>query len=134
MDNKKRYMKFFNSPSKTKQSFKNECDINLIMKRFKNIHGDNFLDVNRAALGGAYEDLVGIPDYRSAIEQIRRADEVFMALPSQLRLTFNNDPVYFLDFVQDPKNFDHLVNLGLATKRAPNQDAPSQTEVIEKDS
>lgn len=39
-----------------------------------------------------------------------------MALPAQVRAKFSNDAAEFLDFVQNPKNADELVAMGLATK------------------
>ena len=65
-------------------------------------------------------------DYRSAFDQVKRADAAFEALPSMVRKRFNHDPAEFLDFCMDPKNQDELVALGLATKGAPAKDAPSQ--------
>lgn len=125
----KRVQKVFSKPSKTKQSFKDECDINKIMKRFKKIMGAEYLNRYQGYVGGEFGDFSMVGDYRSAIEQVNRAKEVFGALPSKVRARFSNDPAEFLDFVQNPANADEMVSLGLATKRAPTQDAPSVTEV-----
>ena len=46
---------------------------------------------------------------------VLKADEMFNDLPSRARRHFDNDPAKFLDFVQDPKNHEQLVDLGLAT-------------------
>lgn len=118
--------KVFTKPSRTKQSFKDECDVNLIMKRFKKTMGADFLSRFQGYVGGMFGDFSGVTDYRSAIEQIDKARDVFLALPAKVRARFNNDPASFLDFCQDPRNADELVNLGLATKSAPQRDAPNQ--------
>lgn len=123
-----RVTKKFALPSRTKQSFKEECDINNIMKRFKKTMGVDYLSKYQGYVSGEFGDFSNVVDYRSAIEQVAQAGEVFMALPAKVRAKFENDPAQFLDFCHDPANADELVALGLATKRAPIQDAPNQTE------
>lgn len=123
---RKRVQKDFALPSRTKQSFKDECDINKIMKRFKKTVGVDYLTKFSGYTNGDFGDFSAISDYRSAIEQVSHAREVFDRLPAKVRFKFGNDPAQFLDFCQDPKNLDEMCNLGLATKRAPVQDAPSQ--------
>lgn len=121
-------VKIFKLPSRTKQSFKDECDLNLIMKRFKKVMGADYLSRFQGYVGGQFGDFSGVTDYRSAIEQVSQAREVFEALPAKVRARFENDPAQFLDFCHDPANVDEMVELGLATKGAPQQDAPSQTK------
>lgn len=110
--------KSFSKPSLTKQSFKAECDINKIMQKFKKVQGADFLSQYNGYVEGRFGDFSNVTDYRSAIEQVEHAKSVFCALPAKVRSRFSNDPAAFLDFVQDPKNSDELVSLGLATKRA----------------
>lgn len=124
---KGRVQKFCTDPSLTKQSFKDECDVNMIMKRFKKICSSDFLEKFNGFVGGRFGDFSEVTDYRSAIDQVRQADAVFGALPAIVRKRFDNNPALFLDFVANPNNSDELVAMGLATKRAPNQDAPSQS-------
>lgn len=112
-----RVQKDFALPSRTKQSFRDECDVNQIMKRFKNSMGVDYLSRFNGYVDGQFGDFTGVVDYRSAIDQIRQARGVFDALPAKVRARFQNDPAAFLDFVQDPKNGDELVSLGLATKK-----------------
>ena len=121
-----RVQKHFTQPSRTKQSFKDECDINLIMKRFKRVMNADFLQKFNGFVGGQFGDFSEVTDYRSALDQVRQAQGVFEALPAIVRKRFDNDPALFLDFCHDPKNSDELVALGLATKGGPIQDAPSQ--------
>lgn len=116
-----RVQKEFSLPSRTKQSFRDECDVNLIMKRFKNSMGVDYLNRFNGYMDGKFGDFTGVVDYRSAIDQIRQAKEVFGALPAKVRSRFQNDPAEFLDFVGNPNNGDELVALGLATKRVVNE-------------
>lgn len=112
-----RVQKNFFQPSRTKQSFRDECDVNLIMKRFKKICNADFLDKYNGYVGGQFGDFSEVTDYRSAIDQVRQAEAVFGALPAIVRRRFDNDPAMFLDFCQNPANADELVELGLATRR-----------------
>lgn len=112
-----RRRKTFVGESKTKQSHRDECDINLIMKRFKKIQGADFLSQFNGYVGGEFGDFSIVTDYRSALEQIAKGKAVFDALPAKVRARFRNDAALFLDFVQDPRNGDELVAMGLANKR-----------------
>lgn len=110
--------KSFSLPSRTKQAFKQECDINHIMARFKRVQGAEFLTQYNGYVGGQFGDFSQIPDYRTALEQVRAAEGVFGALPAIVRKRFGNDPAEFLDFCQNPENESELVRLGLATPKA----------------
>lgn len=122
-----RVQKSFSKPSLTKQSFKDECDINKIMQRFKKISSADFLNRYQGYVSGEFGDFSAVSDYRTALDQLSQSRGVFDALPAKVRSRFNFDPAVFLDFVQNPANGDELVSLGLATKRAPVQDAPSKS-------
>lgn len=103
----------FPGKSRTKQSFKNECDINRIMKRFKKTAGADFLELCEGPSGALYGDFTNITDYRSALDQVKRAEASFEALPWQLRKRFNQDPGEFLDFALNPANHNEMVEMGL---------------------
>lgn len=99
--------------SMTHQEFKDECDINFLMKRYMKT---GVLDhVNKYQ--GQYGDFIGAESYLEARLKIQEANEAFETLPSDLRYQFANDPAQFLDFVQNPDNVDKLVEMGLATKQ-----------------
>lgn len=117
MSERKRVQKVFIQPSRTKQSFKQECDINHLMKKFKKIMGTEYLNRFNGYVGGHFGDFSQVVDYRSAFEQVRRAEDVFMSLPAQVRREFENDPAMFLDFCQNPANAGELVKMGLATEK-----------------
>jgi len=59
-------------------------------------------------------DFSEVVDYRTALEQVAKADEAFMALPAKVRARFSNDAAEFLDFVHNPANKEELVSMGLA--------------------
>lgn len=91
----------------TKQSFKDECDINNIMKRYQ---ATGIIDHVRDA-SPQYLDATTF-DFQSAQNIIAEANSIFAAMPSQLRDRFHNDPVELLEFVHNPKNAQEAVSLG----------------------
>jgi phage internal scaffolding protein len=109
-----RVQKEFVKKSRASQSFRDECNINKILNRFSKVCGGDYLQKMHGYAGGTFGDFSGVTDYRSALEQVQRAKEVFLRIPAKVRAVFNNDPAYFLDFCQDPKNLDKLREMGLA--------------------
>jgi len=96
---------------RTKQSFKKECDINVIVKRAAETGVVTHLNKGLAQFG----DFVSAPvDFQAAMDVVVRSEQLFMSLPSKVRDEFRNSPKLFLDFAQDPKNFDKMVEMGLA--------------------
>ncbi len=100
-------------PSRTKQSFKEECDINTILKRF-NITGQ--LPVG--PLQPQYGDFSGVFDYQTALNAVIAAQDSFNALPATLRNRFANDPAAFVDFCSDESNREEMIRLGLVIEKA----------------
>lgn len=95
-------------PSKTKQSFAEECDINTIVRRF-GLTGELPANVRMPSYG----DFEDTPDYHTAMNAVRAAQESFMAMPADVRYRFNNDPGRFVDFCSDPANEAEARKLGL---------------------
>jgi len=95
-------------PSRTKQSFKDECDINQIMARYLMTGTIDFANKHQAQ----YADVSGI-DFDSCMTQIKQAQAMFADLPAQLRDRFANDPARFLEYVADPDNRPEMQKLGL---------------------
>lgn len=102
----------FPERGRTKQAFKAECDINTIMKRYR--------ETGLLPSSGRtprYGDFSGAMDFQEALHTVQLAQEQFDALPAQVRRRFHNDPVEFLAFAEDPRNAEELVKLGLAEPR-----------------
>lgn len=93
---------------RTKQSFKEECDINNIMRKY--LQG---APIPANVRVGRYGDFSTGVDYLEAQAVILMAREQFGALPSKVRERFNNDPAMMLDFVGNPANIDEARKLGL---------------------
>ncbi len=97
-------------PSRAKQSFKEECNINTIMEKYQKT---GLVDHVRQHEGN-YGEFLSSDDYHDALNQILKAQQAFDTLPSSIRKKFNNSPSEFLEFVHDEKNSDELVEMGLA--------------------
>lgn len=100
----------FPEHGRTKQSFKDECDINVIMRRFEQT-GELPLN-QRPMLFGDCPDL----DFQGAMQTVVEAKERFLALPSAIRDRFANDPQRLLNFINDERNRDEAIALGLVRK------------------
>ncbi len=106
---------------RTKQSFAEESNINLIMKKYEKT---GMLDhLNK--YDGKYGNFIAAPDYHTAMNQIRSAGEMFMEIPASIRSKFDNDPAQFLKFAQDPENFEAMKKMGLA-KEMPDEEVVSE--------
>lgn len=119
----------FDGEGRTKQSMKDECDINRIVSQFERTG-----IVTHLAKGQpAYLDISEVADYRTAIEQVRAASDFFMQLPAAVRKEFNNDPAELIDAMADPSEHGRLEELGLlevaAAEAAEPEAAPVAPEV-----
>jgi phage internal scaffolding protein len=94
--------------SLAQQHFKDECDINNILRQF-NVTGL----LPESALSPRYGDFTGISDYHTALNQVIAAEDEFMSLPAQIRARFNNDPAQLIEFLDKSENFKEAQELGL---------------------
>jgi len=94
--------------SLAQQHFKDECDINNILRQF-NITGL----LPEQALSPRYGDFTGISDYHSALNQVIAAEDEFMRLPADLRARFDNDPAQLIEFLDNEENLKEAQKLGL---------------------
>jgi phage internal scaffolding protein len=108
----------------TQQHFKDECDINNILRQF-NVTG--LLPEN--ALSPRYGDFTGISDYHTALNQVIAAEDEFMRLPAELRARFENDPAQLIEFLENSENKDEAIKLGLVNKP---EDLPQVVEDIQE--
>ncbi len=101
----------FAKKGRTKQSFKDECDINQIMAKYQKTGALAHVNQHGAEYGFATSD-----DFATSMRIVTQAQEMFDGLPSTIRTRFANDPAQFLDFVQDANNKDQMVDMGLIDK------------------
>lgn len=95
--------------SRTKQSFKEESDINYIIAQYART-GLLTPVVDRPPM---FIDVSEVGDYRQALENVQLADDLFMDLAPKIRAEFNHSAAAFLDFCSDPDNEDRMRDMGL---------------------
>ena len=100
-------------PSLAQQHFKDECDINNILRQF-NITGL----LPESPLSPRYGDFTGISDYHTALNRVIAAQDEFDALPAQIRARFANDPAQLIEFLENSDNRSEAEELGLIEKVA----------------
>lgn len=121
-----RVQTFNHEPSMTEQQFKEDTDVNIIMnKLLKKGIMPKFVSKT-----GTYGDFRGAPDYYEAMQNVARAQSDFNELPSKIRNRFNNDPQQLMDFLNDTKNDEEALKLGLITKTLETPD-PALSELKE---
>lgn len=94
------------------QSFKEECDVNVILSRY--MKTGQLIHVNTRT--GVYADVSEIPDLMGAMTQVQHAQQAFDDLPAEIRKRFNNSPVEMINFLQDPRNDEEAIKLGLKVR------------------
>ncbi len=105
---------FSGTKSRTKQSMRDECDVNLIMRKWRKTGEMEHLSKGPARYG----DFTNADDYLLACNRVLEAQAAFDALSSRVRDRMNNNPAELLAFLEDPKNLDEAIELGLVTKPA----------------
>lgn len=109
-------------------SMQDECDINVIMKRYEKTGELTHL----GGMAAQYGDFSDVTDYKTGMERIMEADALFMELPASIRDRFNNDPSKFVEFATDPKNLDKMREWGLAPA-LPTPPEPQLVKVVAED-
>lgn len=99
--------------SMTNQQWKDDCDINKIVKRY----GED--QIPQKQMSGVFMDWTGIPDYPTMLQTVKQAGEKFMELPALVRARFENDPAQLLSFLNDSNNRQEAEYLGLIEKQKP---------------
>lgn len=102
----------FPTPSKTKQSFAQEADINNIMSKYITTGHmvDPMVPRSRQPIYGDFTRPVDLLTIKTTLLKI---ESDFNRLPSHIRDRFNNSPLELLEFVQNPQNEAECVELRL---------------------
>lgn len=95
----------------TVQADRNESDINKIVARYQRT--GSVITNSKQPFYGDVSEFEGLGE---SIVKVREAQSLFMDFPADVREKFDNDPVRFVDFVGDEKNYDEAVALGIISK------------------
>lgn len=109
---------------RVEQSHKDNVDINNIVKRNA---GNMELITKVSQLSNFTYDDVTTNNFEEMMNQMIRAKDTFIQVPSEIRKRFGNDPAAFMDFVHNNENKQQLIDWGLAN--APPDD-PQPVEVV----
>lgn len=105
----KRVPTIIHGASRTMQSFKQECDINNILKNYTKTGFLPHINKNQPN----YFDVPSNIDYQIALNTIMDAEQRFAALPASVRDQYKNDPGQLIAALQDPAQHDKLRELGV---------------------
>jgi len=104
----------FTQPSRTKQSYAGDADINNIVARFLKT---GVLPDNIRSGGWVSQDFTKAPeDYQTAMHVLIAAKDQFMSLPAKLRDKFKNDPGQLESWLADPDNLEDSYKFGLRVR------------------
>lgn len=119
---------FTGDPGRTVQASRDEVDINKIVARV--LKGATVPVVSGEPFYGDVSEFGGLQD---ALIKVQEANDLFMQYPADLRNKFDNDPVKFVDFMENPDNLDEAISLGLAVKKpVPEQASPAAPSAAAK--
>lgn len=89
---------------RTKQAFKDQCDINKILRKAQKTGTISHL----AKYQAQYGDFSDIEDLLTAQERLKAGQAIFDELPAEVKREFGNDTGRFYRFVNDPANAENL--------------------------
>ncbi len=112
---------------RTKQSFKDETDINKILKRAQKSGTISHLNKYEARYG----DFSNFDFFESQL-MLTQGRQIFDALPSEIRNEFNQSQAEFFNYVNDPANKDRLKEL-LPALAAPGRQNLSTSGIVPAD-
>lgn len=105
----------FERPSLAQQHFREECDINAIVRRYLQT---GVLE-HQSDAPVFYGDVSELPlTLTEAYAAVERAESAFMSLPSEVRKSINNDPAQLVDWIVN--NRDMAAKFGLISAVAGN--------------
>lgn len=96
-------------PSRTKQSFRDDVNINKIIARFDRTGMVSHLNSKTPFYG----DVSSIVGYQEALNKVKEADELFGRMSAEIRNRFKNDPALMIEFLSDPVNNAEALKLGM---------------------
>lgn len=88
-----------------------EVDINTIVHRF-GLTGEIPQGIGMPMTG----DFTSITTFQDAMNMIKQSEQEFYRLPAEVRARFNNDPGAVIAFMEDERNRDEAIKLGILPK------------------
>ena len=116
--------------SMTKQSFREQVNINFIIRKYDKTGVISHLNRRTPTFG----DFSNVTSYQEALEQVEAAQSAFMDLPHEVRTWAMNDPGRLIELVNDESNAEQMAELGLgALFEATHGYAPPDPKKVESE-
>lgn len=103
---------FEEGSSLTKQSFKDQVNINTIVAKHRRTGMFEHLNEKTPFYG----DVSHIEDYKSCLEIVIKAKTLFAGMSADIRERFKNDPNEMISFLNDKSNLKEAEELQMITK------------------
>lgn len=101
-----------NDPALTKQEFRDDCDVNVIIARCLKTG----LPLPSQVVGPLFADVSEVGSYTDCVRRVKAAEDSFMNLPASIRTEFRNEPSLLIAFLADPANLPKAMDLGLVDR------------------
>jgi len=101
------------SKSMTQQQFRDECDINVIMKRYER---SGTLPEGISGAQPQFGDFSDVPDFQTIQNTVVAVQMAFNRLPASTRARFDHSPQKALDFLSNSENTPEAFKLGMISQ------------------
>lgn len=110
----------FSLPSRTKQEFKDETDITLLVERYRKTgyFYDPLTGDRKQPRMPMFEDWSGDVDFQTAQDVVRRGNAAFAQIPAYIRRMFNDSPEAFLAIAAHPDKVEQFAASHPAARQA----------------
>lgn len=113
-------------PKITVQDGKEDCDINVIVKRMSQDPQGLISHVSAVEAIWGEDGTVDV-DYHTILNRVREVEGNFMSLPAHIRAKFGNDAGNLIEALDDPSREQELIDLKLLS---PRPDTPAKPLVV----
>lgn len=104
-----RVQRIVRGDSRTKQSFKDECDINNVVRRYATTGMLSHVSRRQPTYG----DFSSVTSLEQAIDLVAQLDDEFREMPSGIRAAADNNPLRYLEMLTSQAGVDRLAEAGL---------------------
>lgn len=106
-------------PSMTSQEFKDECNVNNILKRYAaqaQVMGVPLSELLPKLGTAPYGDFTNLDSFMEMKNKVARATQVFESLPSDIRAKYGNTVEGFIGALNNPDEYKFLSERGVLNK------------------
>ena len=100
----------------TQQHFKEQCDINRILDAYKvkaRAMGVSVAELMPKLGSEQFLDVSNLDDYLTSQNRIAQVNQMFEALPAEVRRSYNDNPANFVAALGDSRNYRKFADLGI---------------------